>query len=114
MREKFLMKIYIDTSSNQKTIVRVGEAKIIKHNNVWRSQIVLPMIANMLQKQGSTLSDISEIEVVDGICLPAGRQGSFTGLRVGVTIANALGYALKIPVNGKNVDKLEIVEPVYQ
>lgn len=97
------MKIYIDTSSNQKTIVRVGEAKIIKHNNVWRSQIVLPMIANMLQKQGSTLSDISEIEVNTG-------PGSFTGLRVGVTIANALGYALKIPVNGKNVDKLEIVE----
>ena len=37
--------------------------------------------------------------------------GSFTGLRVGVAIANALGFLLKIPVNGKRVGELE--EPVY-
>lgn len=101
------MKIYIDTSSNEKTIIRVGDRKLTKSSTAWRSQVVLPMIVDMLQKQGSTLKDVTEIEVNPG-------PGSFTGLRVGITIANALGYVLKIPVNGKNVEKLEIVEPVYE
>ncbi|MFH1536127.1 MAG: hypothetical protein ABIC96_03620 [Patescibacteria group bacterium] len=30
--------------------------------------------------------------------------GSFTGLRVGVSVANALGFALNIPVNGKKME----------
>lgn len=101
------MKLYIDTSSNQKTRVRLGDKEMVKNSTVWRSQVVLPMVAAMLRKQGSTLTDITEIEVVTG-------PGSYTGLRVGVSIANALGYALKIPVNGKKVAKLEIVEPQYE
>lgn len=101
------MKLYIDTSSNQKTIVRLGDKENIKDATVWRSQVVLPMIAAMLQKQDSTLADITEIGVNPG-------PGSYTGLRVGVSIANALGYALKVPVNGKRADLLDIVEPVYE
>ncbi len=108
------MTLYIDTRSNQKTVVRLGNKEFIKNSTVWRSQVVLPMVAAMLRRQGATLTDITEIEVVDGSRLPAGRQGSFTGLRVGVSIANALGFVLKIPVNGKKVDQLEIVEPKYE
>ncbi len=100
------MKLYIDTSSNQKTIVRLGNKELVQDSSVWHSQVVLPMVVRMLQRQGLTLSDVTEIEVVTG-------PGSYTGLRVGVAIANALGYALKIPVNGKKVERLEIVEPVY-
>lgn len=99
------MKLYIDTSSNQQTIVRLGEKQLIKKSSVWKSQVVLPMIKKLLGRR--PLSDITEIEVNPG-------PGSYTGLRVGVAIANALGYALRIPVNGKEVDKLEIVEPVYE
>ena len=101
------MKLFIDTSSNKQTIVRLGNKELVQDSSVWHSQVVLPMIANMLRRQGSTLTDITEIEVNPG-------PGSFTGLRVGVAIANALGYSLKVPVNGKQVSKLDIVEPIYE
>ena len=47
---------------------------------------------------------------IDAIEVNAG-PGSFTGLRVGASIANALSFALGIPVNGKPLG--EIVEPRY-
>lgn len=101
------MKLFIDTSSNLQTIVRLGNKRMTKTSSMRKSQVVLPMIADMLQKQGATLADVTEIGVAIG-------PGPYTGLRVGVAIANALGYALKIPVNGKQVDKLEIIEPRYE
>ncbi len=107
------MRLHIDTSSNQKTIVRLGEKELVQDSSVWHSQVVLPMIQKLLTTTSHKLEDITEIEVVDGSGLSADRRRSFTGLRVGVAIANALGFALSIPVNGKKVDSLEIVEPVY-
>ena len=65
------------------------------------------MIMELLKAQSSKLQAITEIEVNPG-------PGSFTGLRVGAAIANALGYALKIPVNGKRPWEMQIVEPVYE
>lgn len=100
------MKLFIDTSSNQQTIVRLDDDEIIKDSRVQHSQVVIPMIQELLQKKKKTMKDLTEIEVNAG-------PGSFTGLRVGVSIANALGFALKIPVNGKKVWELDIVEPVY-
>ena len=58
----------------------------------------------MLQKNNLEINQITEIKINKG-------PGSFTGLRVGVAIANSLGFLLKIPVNGKKVGELE--EPVY-
>jgi len=101
------MKIYIDTSSSDQAVVRVGDEELVRSSEVLHSQIVLPMIKELLQKKGQSLSDIDEIEVNPG-------PGSFTGLRVGATIGNALGYVLKVPVNGKKVWELEIMEPTYE
>lgn len=109
------MKLYIDTSNREKTIVRLGEVELSKNSQILHSQVVLPMIEELLKKGNKKITDITEIEVFVG-------PGSFTGLRVGVSIANALGYALKIPVNGKKVYpescrgawELEIVEPTYE
>ncbi len=101
------MKLYLDTSSNEQTIVRLGKKELVKDATVLRSQVVLPMIEELLKKENKTLKDITEIEVNPG-------PGSFTGLRVGASIANALGFALKVPVNGKKPWELEIVEPVYE
>ena len=42
-------------------------------------------------------------DVLEGIEVETG-PGSFTGLRVGVSVANALGYSLGIPVNGKKIE----------
>ncbi|KKQ95818.1 MAG: Glycoprotease family [Candidatus Woesebacteria bacterium GW2011_GWB1_43_14] len=82
------MKLYIDTSDSDK------------------SQKPLETIDKTLKKQGKTAHDISEIEINEG-------PGSFTGLRIGAAIANALGWALKIPVNGQDVSKKPIT-PKYK
>lgn len=100
------MKLFIDTSSNQRTVVGLDDLRLEKDSSTWHSQVVLPMIQELFKKSGKTLKDVTEIRVNTG-------PGSFTGLRVGVAIANALGFALKIPVNGKNVSKLTIVKPRY-
>ncbi len=44
-----------------------------------------------------------ELSSLDAIVVYAG-PGSFTGLRIGVSVANALGYALNIPVVGGTGD----------
>ncbi len=48
-------------------------------------------IAALLKSQDKTLADIGGIVAFQG-------PGSFTGLRIGLTVANALAYAQDIPV----------------
>lgn len=62
--------------------------------NQYGSQALLPLIIKILQKNNLQLSNLTEIEVETG-------PGSFTGLRVGASVAQALGFALNIPVNAE-------------
>lgn len=101
------MRLFIDTSSNEQTEVRLGNERLVRRSRQWSSQVVLPMIERLLRKQRKTLSDVTAIEVATG-------PGSFTGLRVGVAVSQALGYALNITVNGKMVAALDLVEPGYE
>lgn len=87
------MILKIDSTNREKIIVTLGNEKIIEEQKLG-SQILLPLIVKILKKQKAAFADISEIKVNTG-------PGSFTGTRVGVTIANALGFALGIPVNGE-------------
>ncbi len=96
------MKLSIDTSDNTKTIVGLDNERLERATGPDKSQQLLPLIEEMLLKTKKTLKEISEIEVKTG-------PGSFTGLRVGVAVANALGWALKIPVNGEK----KTLEPKY-
>lgn len=50
-------------------------------------------IKEILGNQGKSLHDITGIVIYKG-------PGSFTGLRIGVSVANALAYGLDIPVAG--------------
>ena len=99
--------LLIDTSSNKEIEVGLeidGKVFLLKHQVDRKNQEVLPLIEKLLKQHKLTLKDLTKIEVNPG-------PGSFTGLRVGVSVANALGALLKIPVNDKEVG--EIVEPVY-
>lgn len=90
--------LFIDTSAvntakiaveiDGKRYEKTSESKIVK------SQMVLPMIEKILAQHKLKLTDITAITIATG-------PGSFTGLRVGATVANALGYILDITVNGK-------------
>ena len=97
------MKLFIDTSDNQKTIVGLDDERLEKPTGVDKSQQTLGLINEILKKNKKKISNITEIEINLG-------PGSFTGLKVGVAVANALGFALDIPVNGRR----QLVLPKYE
>lgn len=57
------------------------------------SKQLLKKIENLLEKNGADYSKLSGIVVYKG-------PGSFTGLRIGITVANTLAYSLNIPIVG--------------
>ncbi len=104
-------KLYIDTTSNKEVIVRLTIDELVDevHQEIQfnRGQVVLPIIQKLLQKHHLRPQDLNSVEVNGG-------PGSFTGVRVGVSIANAISFALNIPVNGMLYEKdKKLVEPVY-
>lgn len=54
-------------------------------------------IQEMLKKQGKGWQDITGVVVYKG-------PGSFTGLRIGLSVANALAYSLGIPIVAEQED----------
>jgi tRNA A37 threonylcarbamoyladenosine modification protein TsaB len=99
------MQLFIDTTDNKKAIVKVGEVEITKSYKSPRSQDILGLINEALKKANIEKEDLTAIRVNPG-------PGAFTSTRVGVAVANALGLALKIPLNGQQVG--EIVKPIYE
>lgn len=93
--------MWIDTKDQK--IIKVAlkkEGEIVaslSEENEYGSQVLLPLIEKLLKSQKIDFKDLKGIEVETG-------PGSFTGLRVGVSVANALGFSLGIPVNGKKVE----------
>jgi len=79
-----------------------------------QSELLLASIDKLLKNNNFKISDIDVIYVN-----PAGD--SFSALRIGVVTANALGFALKIPVKVLNSSEIgclynknfNIVEPKY-
>ena len=101
------MKLFIDTSDSEKIVVGLDDKRSEAPARKDKSQKLLPFIDKLLKKEGKTIKDISEIEVNCG-------PGSFTGLRVGISVAQTLGWSLGIPVNGKDLRKGETVEVKYE
>src|SRR3990167_8912789 len=80
------MQLKIDTTQSKKVRVEICDnlSKIKDSLFITRksgSQSLLPAIAKILKKNKKTLSDIKAVEVNTG-------PGSFTGTRVGVSVAN--------------------------
>ncbi len=92
------ISLFLDTSISEATKVELlidGERfESVLDAKRMRSQVVLPLIEEILHTHNLKLSDISEIKVNAG-------PGSFTGLRVGITVAQAIGSLFNIPVNGQ-------------
>lgn len=99
------MKILsIDTSNYVLGIGLVDESQVlgeyisnIKKNHSVR---VMPAIQTIMNECGVAPKDLTKIVVAKG-------PGSYTGVRIGVTIAKTLAWTLNIPITG--VSSLEIV-----
>lgn len=96
------MKLYIDTRDRKKINIAISEKKIIisKANSQINSDTVLSLLKKALSDLDLGIDKITEIEVERG-------PGSYTGTRIGVAIANALSFALQIPINGKEISSIE-------
>ncbi len=88
--------LLIDTTSNQTIKVGLeikGQKHVIEHHlDKHKAQAVLPLIEKILNDNNLKLADLTEIQANPG-------PGSFTGIRVGLTVANTLSALLKIPIN---------------
>lgn len=104
-----MVTLLLDTSDNKKITVglKIDEKKFIQTRRIDsnKTQIILPMIDKVLKRHSLKPKDLSEIKINVG-------PGSFTGLRVGLAIANALSFVLKIPINGNKVG--DIILPIYK
>lgn len=95
------MVLFID-SSNAK-LIKVALKKDgeildeLKKETSYGSQVLLGLIQKILKKNILEFKDLSEIKINTG-------PGSYTGLKVGAAVANALGFSLGIPVNNKKVE----------
>lgn len=87
--------LYIDTHSEKIIIVLYKDTSVIIKKEVETHQnhsiTTMPIINEVLILAKIKVNDIKEIIVVNG-------PGSFTGIRIGVTIAKTLGFSLQIPV----------------
>lgn len=101
-----MKRLIIDTTEPSKTTIKLQLDKRIDEiteGNIPKSQKTLVLIDKILKKNKINPTDIDEIEVNTG-------PGSFTGTRVGIAIANALGFGLDVKVNGK---KSKTATPKY-
>ena len=87
-----MISLLIDTTTSNITVSIIQEQNILYkyQENILSdmSSKILPIIDNGLKESKLTLNDIDKIFVVNG-------PGSFTGIRVGVTVAKTIAWALK-------------------
>ena len=87
--------LYIDTSSSYLYTAIVENNTLIseikEEYGQSLSEVALPKIVSMFEKNNLTAKDIDKIIVVNG-------PGSFTGIRIGITIAKVYAWSLNIPI----------------
>lgn len=87
--------LYIDTSSSYLYTSIVENDKLIseikEEFGQSLSEVALPRIVSMFDKNNLSPKDIDKIIVVNG-------PGSFTGIRIGITIAKIYAWSLNIPI----------------
>lgn len=87
--------LLIDTSNQPLAVAIMNENQILLNHqsNIKKNHSLqlMPVIENMLKEANIVPKDLTEIVVANG-------PGSYTGLRIGITTAKTLAYALNIPV----------------
>mgnify|MGYP001397425798 CR=1 FL=1 len=86
-----MITLFIDSSRKSLSVALASQNKLLFVSNVnsysKHSNFLMNEITNVLKKTELTILDVDNIIVLNG-------PGSFTGIRVGVTIAKTLAWAL--------------------
>ena len=96
----------LDTSNKTLSVaVELTDGTIIEQtieNTLQHSVLLMPTIEAVFKEAGITAKDLTKIVVAEG-------PGSYTGLRIGVTVAKTLAKSLGIPLVG--VSSLDVFLP---
>jgi tRNA threonylcarbamoyl adenosine modification protein YeaZ len=87
--------LFIDTHDSLITIALKNNDKLYvktKESEYSHSIFTMPMIKELFEENSLNISDLKKIIVING-------PGSFTGIRIGVSIAKTIAYALNICIN---------------
>ena len=91
-----MIVLALDTSTKHTAVALVDDAQVLGQQlepSVNHSKTLLPAIKALLEENNLSQNQLQAIGVGIG-------PGSFTGVRIGVTVAKTLSYALAIPVVG--------------
>ncbi len=100
-----MTKMYLDTSTNLVKL-QLGEKSYEWDAGHDMARNLQKYIADQLAFQHKTWQDLSEITFFSG-------PGSFTGLRIGAAIVNALADQLDIPLYDHHGQRHQIILPDY-
>lgn len=97
-----MISLFLDTHNKNIIEVLYQDGKLLDKNirlsERNHSDYTMPMLDELIKRNNISLQDLNEILVCNG-------PGSFTGVRIGVTIAKTLAYTLDIPI--KTITSLE-------
>ncbi len=99
------MKLYLDTSTPQ-TILKLDDKEYAWDSGRELAEKLLQFIHDKLKENNKDWHDISEITFMSG-------PGSFTGLRIGAAVVNALASELNVPLYNHRQERVKIILPDY-
>lgn len=96
-----MISLFIDThqSTNIAVFNNKKLLKCVTSNELKQSTILMPLLNDLLNSLNLDINEVNEIIVVNG-------PGSFTGVRLGVTLAKTLAYCNNLTI--KCIDSLTI------
>lgn len=99
------MKMYLDTSTAV-TVLKLDDKEYTWESGRELAEGLLRFIHERLVENGKDFKDISEITFMSG-------PGSFTGLRIGAAVVNALAHELGVPLKNHHGEVVPIIIPDY-
>lgn len=99
------MKLYLDTSAPT-TIIKLDDTEYTWESGRDLAEQLHQYLADRLKDHGKTWQDLESITFMSG-------PGSFTGLRIGASVVNALAHELQIPLYNHKGEQVPVIIPDY-
>lgn len=99
------MRMYLDTSTDT-CILRLNDIEYSRTGKYDLAENIFSFIHDKLLEQNADWQDLTEITYFSG-------PGSFTGLRIGAAIVNALADQLQISLFDHRGEQHQIIIPEY-